>query len=147
MTKPDELFSDSLLEEIGLAHLDTVDRCRFFGQLREDFELRVGTRLSAGLTEPQRDEFEYLTEGGPQYARNWLDAHVPDYLSRPIYRRLVNQHPELSTEQVLTEAAALEWMNLHQLDPQSAVEDAATELRAELIATFNNPPRQAGPAR
>ncbi|MFT4187756.1 MAG: DUF5663 domain-containing protein [Aeromicrobium sp.] len=66
----------ALLVEIGLGELPE--------ELRQDIystiELRVGERLSAGMTDAQMAEFEKIIDSGDDAgATAWLTANAPDY--------------------------------------------------------------------
>jgi hypothetical protein len=62
--------------------LNPADLASLAERVREELELRVGERLSAGLTDAQMNEFERLTDDPdtPESAfAEWFRTHRPNY--------------------------------------------------------------------
>ncbi|WP_264000209.1 DUF5663 domain-containing protein [Mycolicibacterium vanbaalenii] len=60
----------------GLSDEDLTDLASRVG---EELHLRIGTALSAGLTNQQLEDFEKLMDGGDDHLRNeWMETHRPD---------------------------------------------------------------------
>ncbi|MBL8159922.1 hypothetical protein JNJ66_05655 [Candidatus Saccharibacteria bacterium] len=82
-------LDENFLNDLGLGGLPDDQKQAFLGHVLETLELRVGTKLSEGLSEEQLTEFEKLTpspEDTPevqvekqQQALAWLEANRPDY--------------------------------------------------------------------
>ena len=49
----------------------------FLAYVQEELEIRIGERISRGLTETQLNEFDMITD--PNEAAKWLEANRPDY--------------------------------------------------------------------
>lgn len=82
-------LDDNFLKDLGLADLPEEQKQEFLSHVLETLELRVGTKLSEGLSEAQLEEFEKLTpmpEDSPETAQQkqalalqWLEKNRPDY--------------------------------------------------------------------
>lgn len=73
-------LDNSFLESVGLSGMPDEQKAPFLEHLLEELEMRVGTRLSDGMSDDQLAEFEKLIEGRDEEgALSWLEAHRPDY--------------------------------------------------------------------
>lgn len=82
-------LDDNFLKELGLDALPEEQKQAFLQHVLETLELRVGTRLSEGLSEAQLEEFEKLTpvpEDSKEEAQQkqasalqWLEENRPGY--------------------------------------------------------------------
>ncbi|MEX0748412.1 MAG: DUF5663 domain-containing protein [Candidatus Saccharimonadales bacterium] len=70
----------ALLEEVGLGQLPFEEKDLLITQIREQLELRVGTRLADAMSDAQLDEFEqFIDSEDEQGALQWLSQNFPDY--------------------------------------------------------------------
>lgn len=73
-------FDDKFLEELGLGGMPDDQKQAFLQHLLEELELRVGTRLSEGMSDEQLGDFEKLIDAGDQAgALKWLETNRPNY--------------------------------------------------------------------
>ena len=73
-------LDDQFLESVGLGNMPDDQKAMFLEHLLEELELRVGTRLSEGMSNEKLTEFEKLIEDRDEKgALSWLEAHRPDY--------------------------------------------------------------------
>lgn len=73
-------FDDKFLQDLGLGGMPDDQKQAFLQHLYEELELRVGTRLSEGMTDEQLGEFEKLIDANDQAgALKWLETHRPNY--------------------------------------------------------------------
>jgi hypothetical protein len=73
-------LDDSFLESVGLAAMPEEQKKPFLEHLLEELEMRVGTRLSEGMSDDKLAEFEKLIEArNEDGALSWLESHRPDY--------------------------------------------------------------------
>lgn len=81
-------LNDSMLEKLGLVDLPPKILHTILETIYEQLEYRVGSVLSAGLTDAQLEEFEALmnTEefrsGNDTAAAQWLAENCPDYRTK-----------------------------------------------------------------
>ncbi len=73
-------LDNKFLEDIGLGGMPDDQKQAFLQHLYEELELRVGTRLSEGMTDEQLAEFEKLIDANDQQgALKWLETNRPNY--------------------------------------------------------------------
>jgi len=70
-------FDEKLLEELGLSAMPEEQRESFLEYVQDELEIRVGERISQGLTDAQLDEFDALE--GPVETIEWFEKNRPDY--------------------------------------------------------------------
>jgi hypothetical protein len=73
-------LDDQFLVSVGLGDMPEEQKGPFLEHLLEELELRVGTRLSEGMSDSELTEFEKLIETHDEPgALRWLKYHRPDY--------------------------------------------------------------------
>ncbi len=70
-------FDEKFLQEMGLSAMPEEEKKQFLAYIQEELEVRIGERISQGLTEVQLNEFDMITDINE--ARKWLEANRPDY--------------------------------------------------------------------
>lgn len=83
-------FDDKFLQEMGLSAMPEDQKQAFLNYVQEELEIRIGERISKGLTETQLNEFDMITD--PAEAAKWLENNRPDY--REIVTRTINEMKE-----------------------------------------------------
>ncbi len=83
-------FDDNFLQEMGLTAMPEDEKQKFLDYIREELEIRIGERISRGLTEAQLNEFDTITDQAE--AAKWLEKNRPDY--REIVTRTINEMKE-----------------------------------------------------
>lgn len=80
-------FNEDFLQEMGLSAMPPGEKTKFLDYIQRELEIRIGERISKGLTEYQLAEFDAITE--PSEAAKWLEKNRPDY--REIVDRTVKE--------------------------------------------------------
>ena len=80
-------FDDKFLQEMGLQAMPEDQKQKFLDYVQEELEVRIGERISKGLTEVQLNEFDMITD--PTEAAKWLEKNRPDY--REIVTRTIEE--------------------------------------------------------
>ena len=128
-------LDDKFLQDVGLGALPADQMQMFLDHFREQLELRVGTRLSEGLSDAQLEEFESFIDRKDDRVNSWLAANVPQLEEDPIYQQLKAGAPaEIPQNVVLAEYASLKWLGLNRPDYRQVVAQTMEELKAEIIA-------------
>ncbi len=83
-------FDDNFLKEMGLSAMPDDTKKKFLAYIEEEVEVRIGERISRGLTEAQLNEFDQITN--PRDAARWLERNRPDY--RQIVDRTIEEMKE-----------------------------------------------------
>lgn len=128
-------LDDKFLEEVGLGGLPDEQRQMFLDHFREQLELRVGTKLSEGLSDAQLQEFESFIDRKEDKVNEWITANVPQYEQDPIYQQLKSGAPEgIPQAVILAEYASLKWLGINRPNYKEVVSQTMAELKAEIIA-------------
>lgn len=80
-------FNENFLQEMGLSAMPADQKAKFLDYVQRELEIRIGERVSKGLTEYQLAEFDAITE--PREAAKWLEKNRPDY--REIVARTIKE--------------------------------------------------------
>ena len=80
-------FNEQFLQEMGLSAMPEEQKKRFLAYIQEELEVRIGQRISKGLTETQLNEFDMIND--PEEAAKWLKKNRPDY--REIVNRTIEE--------------------------------------------------------
>lgn len=80
-------FDEKFLQEMGLSAMPEEEKQKFLDYLQEELEVRIGERISKGLTEVQLNEFDMITDQAE--ATKWLEINRPDY--REIVNRTIEE--------------------------------------------------------
>ena len=80
-------FDEQFLQEMGLSAMPEDQKQAFLAYVQEELEVRIGERISKGLTETQLNEFDMITDQAE--ATKWLEKNRPDY--REIVTRTINE--------------------------------------------------------
>lgn len=128
-------LDDKFLQDIGLNDLPDDQKQAFLQHIYEELELRVGTRLSDGLSDQQLEEFEKIIDRDQGVIDSWLAAHVQNYTQDPIFARMQQAlkldpaDPALKAEYVATK-----WLEVNRPDYRDVVKQMLEELKGEIIA-------------
>lgn len=80
-------FDEKFLQEMGLSAMPEDQKQKFLNYVQEELEVRIGERISKGLTETQLNEFDMIND--PLEAAKWLEKNRPDY--REIVNRTIEE--------------------------------------------------------
>lgn len=126
-------LDDNFLEEVGLATLPEDQKQAFLKHIYEELELRVGTKLSEGLSEEQMSEFEGFVDQNEDQVRAWFTKYIPDYQSQQDFIQLQESAPEDASElAVLCEYGSLKWLEVNRPDYRQVVAFELEALKKEI---------------
>lgn len=128
-------LDDKFLQDLGLDQLPPEQKQAFLEHIYSELELRVGTRLSEGLTDAQMTEFESFIDRDSAKVHAWVAAHTPDYQNDDSYKQLRANAPADANElNVLAEYASLKWLSLNRPDYRQVVAQVLEELKQEIVS-------------
>ena len=128
-------LDDNFLSDVGLADLPDDQKQAFLQHIYEELELRVGTKLSEGLSEQQMGEFEAFVDQTEDKVRGWFASNMPDFGSRQDFIQLKQSAPDGTSElAVLCEYGSLKWLELNRPDYRDVVAAELETLKAEIRA-------------
>lgn len=127
-------LDDKFLDSVGLGSLPDDQKQLFIDHFREQLELRIGTKLSEGLSDGQLSEFEAFIDRNNDVVNFWIARNVPEYQNDSVYQQLKTGAPEGVTEEVvLAEYASLKWLGLNRPDYKQVVSSTIEELKHEIM--------------
>ena len=128
-------LDDKFLTDIGLTNLPDDQKQAFLQHIYEELELRVGTRLSDGLSDAQLEQFEKVIDRDQATIESWIAQYAPNYHSDEIFTRMQQatqldpNDPNLKAEYVATK-----WLEVNRPDYRQVVAQVLDELKREIIA-------------
>lgn len=127
-------LDDKFLQDLGLDQLPEEQRQAFLQHIYEELELRVGTKLSDGLSDQQLDEFEGIIDRKEEAVDRWLSTHTPNYQADEVFVRL-QQSTGLGADdaRLKAEFAATKWLEVNRPDYRDVVAVVLDELKQEII--------------
>src|SRR5579872_5416946 len=128
-------LDDKFLSDLGLDTLPADQKQAFLEHIYSQLELRVGARLSDGLTDAQLSEFESFVDRDEAKVNAWINAYVPNYAVDPSYMQLREKAPvDVSPVVLLAEYASLKWLSMNRPDYKQVVATVIEELKREIVS-------------
>lgn len=128
-------LDDKFLQELGVDQLPEDQKQAFKEHIYSELELRVGTRLSEGLSEAQLAEFESFVDRDDEKVLAWISRYVPDYQNDESFRQLQSTAPQgVDMSVLLAEFASLKWLNINRPDYRDVVRDTLEDLKREITS-------------
>lgn len=129
-------LDDNFLKELGLDQMPEEQRKPFLEHIYSELELRVGERLSQGMSDAQLDEFANIIDKVPGAVDMFLDKHAPNYTEEPMFQRLVQATGVAADDPRLrNEYAATKWLEVNRPDYRNVVATVMEELKREIMAS------------
>ena len=128
-------LDDQFLQDVGLGDMADDQKQAFLQHIYSELELRVGTKLSEGLSDDQMAEFEAFIDRDAETVEQWFAAHLPNYAEQQDYQQLKGSAPEnASALDVLCEYGSLKWLELNRPDYRQVVAGELEKLKGEITA-------------
>lgn len=137
-------LDEKFLEEIGLNGLPEEQKKPFLQHIYDELELRVGTKLSDGMSDEQLSEFESIIDRKDDIVVKWLAKHAPDYKNDSSFVQLQKSTGlDESNPSLRSEYAATKWLEVNRPDYRQVVAEVLEALKKEVVASrdviLNNP--------
>lgn len=127
-------LDDKFLQDLGLDQLPEDQKQAFLEHIYSQLELRVGTRLSEGLSDAQLGEFESFVDRDDGKVRAWVNAYAPAYETDAAYTQLRDRAPAgTDPATLLAEYASLKWLSINRPDYKQVVAAVLDELKREIM--------------
>jgi hypothetical protein len=127
-------LDDNFLKDLGLDGLPAEQKQAFLQHIYEELELRVGTKLSEGLSEQQMQEFEAFVDQKEDKVRAWFENNMPDFDQREDFQQLRSRVPADTPQiSILSEYGSLKWLEMNRPDYRQVVATELDALKAEII--------------
>jgi len=128
-------LDDQFLKDIGLEGLPEDQKKPFLQHIYSELELRVGTRLSDGLTDAQLEEFEKIIDRDEERVSQWLADHAPNYQQEEAFGKLQRATGlEANDPRLVAEYTATKWLEVNRPDYRQVVAQVLEELKREITA-------------
>jgi hypothetical protein len=129
-------LDEKFLKEIGLNELPEEQKKPFLQHIYDELELRVGTKLSEGMSDEQLSEFESIIDRKDEIVVTWLAKHVPEYKNDTAFIQLQKAIKLDENDSGLrAEYAATKWLEVNRPDYRNVVSDVLEGLKNEVIAS------------
>ena len=122
-------FDDRFLEEVGLANMPAEQKQSFLDYAQDQLEVRIGEKMSEGLTEGQIAEFEKIIDGDKQTVDGLL-AGYGDYQNDEIYQRLLQNGS--NEAEAINDFVTAKWLNQNCPQYTQIIQDSLEGLKAEI---------------
>lgn len=127
-------LDDNFLKELGLDQLPDEQKKPFLQHIYSELELRVGERLSQGMSDAQLDEFANIIDKAPGAVDEFLAKYAPNYQQEPMFQRLVQAtKADPNNPGLKDEFAATKWLEVNRPDYRDVVAATMDELKKEII--------------
>ena len=126
-------FDDNFLSEVGLSNLPEDQKQAFLDHVQEELEIRVGTKMSEGLSEAQIEEFEGIMENNQQVIRKVVGEFGMDFRTDPIYKKILQKYGVTEgTWDIISEYLSVKWIQKNRPDYHDIVLVTLRELKDEI---------------
>lgn len=131
-------LDEKFLEETGLNSLPEEQKKPFLQHIYDELELRVGTKLSSGMTDEQLREFESIIDRKNEVVQAWLDNNIPNYVNDVIFQQLQSSTGlDVGDSNLKADYAATKWLEVNRSDYRQVVAEVLEGLKSELVANKN----------
>lgn len=128
-------LDDKFLQEIGLNELPEEQKKPFLQHVYDELEIRVGTKLSDGMTDEQLEEFESIIDRKDNAVDKWLDKNMTDYYNDDSFIDLQKTTGmDVNDPNLRAEYVATKWLEINRPDYKQVVERLLNELKQEVMA-------------
>src|SRR3989344_138477 len=127
-------LDDQFLADIGLNELPDDQKQAFLQHIYEELELRVGTKLSDGLSDEQLEQFEKIIDRDQPSVDAWLAQYVPNYQTDEVFVRMQQATKlEANDPGLKSEFVATKWLEVNRPDYRDVVKQVLGELKSEIV--------------
>ncbi len=128
-------LDEKFLQDIGLNELPEDQKKPFLQHIYDELELRVGTKLSDGMSDTQLQEFEAIIDHKDDIVVAWLNKYVPNCHNEPGFIQLQKATGmDVNDPALRSEYAATKWLEVNRPDYKSVVNQVLEDLKQEVIA-------------
>lgn len=129
-------LDDKFLADVGLQDLPEEQKKAFLQHIYDELELRVGTKLSDGMSDSQLEEFESIIDRKDEVVTAWLAQHVPEYHNDEAFSRIQQATGlDVNDPGLRAEYAATKWLEVNRPDYRDVVASVLDELKKEIVTS------------
>lgn len=128
-------LDDKFLQDLGLDQLPDDQKKAFLEHIYNELELRVGTKLSDGLSDDQLEEFESIIDKKDEVIQAWLANNAPDYYNDEAFSRLQQAtNLDVNDPNLRNEYVATKWLEVNRPDYRQVVAAVLDDLKKEIMS-------------
>lgn len=128
-------LDEKFLQDIGLNEMPEDQKRPFLQHVYDELEIRVGTKLSEGMSDEQLSEFEQIIDRKDDVILRWLEEKTPNYFNDPVFQKLQEASKlEASDPNLRAEYAATKWLEINRPDYRQVVAEVLDALRKEIVS-------------
>ena len=125
-------FDESFLETVGLSGMPEEEKENFLQYAQDQLEVRIGEKMSEGLSEEQLDEFERIIDNDQETVQKWL-ANAGDYKNDEIYKKLLDgSEVAEDTPEFLNDYVTAKWLDQNCPQYQDIIRESIEGLQQEI---------------
>ncbi|MDK2898886.1 MAG: hypothetical protein PWQ10_73 [Patescibacteria group bacterium] len=128
-------LDDNFLNDIGLSSLPNDQKKSLLQYVYSELELRVGTKLSDGLSDEQLEEFGDIIDRKDDIILSWLQQNDPEYHNDKAFAKLQKTTGlDVNNPGLRAEYTATKWLEINRPDYRNVVAQVMDELKKEIVA-------------
>ena len=125
-------FDESFLDAVGLSGMPEEQKASFLQYAQDQLEVRIGEKMSEGLSDDQLDEFERIIDNDEETVQKWL-ADLGDYKNDETYKKLLEgSEDEADDPQFLADFVTAKWLDQNCPQYQDIIKNSLESLQAEI---------------
>lgn len=129
-------YDEDFLKEVGLNSLPLTQKQAFLNHVQNELEMRVGERMTEGITVDQLREFEGIMEGDEEILTRALEKIGKSYQEDEMMQRLLKQQDLTEPNgEVLSKYLSVKWVQENRPDYKEIVKEVTEELKGEIVAS------------
>lgn len=127
-------FDESFLEQVGLKDMPEEQKRPFLEYAQDQLEVRIGEKISEGLSEAQLSEFEKLVDNDQAAVQDWL-LKLGDYKSDEVYQKLLENNGNAGENaEMLNDFVTAKWLEKNCPQYSETIRKVMGELQEEIAS-------------
>ncbi|PKL31685.1 hypothetical protein CVV43_00985 [Candidatus Saccharibacteria bacterium HGW-Saccharibacteria-1] len=128
-------LNDDFLNSIGLNDMPEDQKKPFLQHIYSELEMRVGTKLSDGMSDDQLEEFGNIIDRNDAVIVGWLQKYAPDYYNDESFSKIQEATGlDVNDAALRAEYAATKWLEVNRPDYKDVVAQVMNEIKNEVAS-------------
>ncbi|MBQ6355302.1 hypothetical protein IJJ18_02700 [Candidatus Saccharibacteria bacterium] len=126
-------IDESFLTEVGLQGMPEEQKNAFLAHTQDELEMRVGEKMSEGLSVEQMTEFEGIMKNDQEVIRKLILDMKKDFREDEIYQKILKKHGVAQGDwAILGEYLSVKWIQNNRPDYREIVAGVMENLKNEI---------------
>lgn len=131
-------LNDDFLNSIGLNDMPEDQKKPFLQHIYSELEMRVGTKLSDGMSDDQLEEFGNIIDRNDAVIVGWLQKYAPDYYNDESFSKIQEATGlDVNDAALRAEYAATKWLEVNRPDYKDVVAQVMNEIKNEVASNLD----------